>query len=362
MAFDVAHHLTLIAGAILLLAALEPSGIRRPYLVGGLLLVSATLAAQLAGRALAALNPERAFTALWRVAYMLYHPFHPAARPFLSALERLRLASRRELVEDEPEAAAEEIEALIDVGRSEGLLEVEEGRLIRQVVEFHDRVVREVMTPRTEIASLPAEATIREARDRMLASRHSRLPVYRGQIDNIEGLVHMRDLVACWGTPEESGPVAPLARPALFVPETQQVSALLREMQARRTKIALVVDEYGGIAGLVTLEDLVEEIVGEIREEHERDEREVAPEGEGRYLVRGSAAIEALNAALGTDVPAEGFDTVAGLIYSHLGRIPRAGEVVQLGDVRLEVVKADSRRINLVRAVRGASTSAPAAP
>ena len=359
VAFDVAHHLTLIAGSILLLAAEMAAPARHPYLVSAVLLVAGTVTAQVAARAIAAANPEGAFTTIWRVASFIYRPFHLVARPFISALERLRLAARREWVEEEPEAAAEEIEAFIDVGRSEGILEVEEGRLIRQVVEFHDRVVREVMTPRTEIVAVEASASLRQAREAMVASKHSRIPVYRSQIDSIEGVIMQKDLLACWGSADEQAPITPLVRPALFVPETKQVAELLRELQSKRTKIAIVVDEYGGVAGLVTLENLMEVIVGNIQEEHDGEEREVSPEGDGRFLLRGSATIGALNAALGTDIPAEGYDTVSGLIYNVLGRIPRAGEVILHGGVRLEVLKADSRRINMIRASRAAVSGAP---
>jgi magnesium and cobalt exporter, CNNM family len=361
VAFDVAHHLTLIAGSILLLAAQTAAGATHPYAVGAMLLAAGVVAAQLAARAIAAAAPERAFSATWRVAALLYRPFHLVARPLIAALERLRIAARREWVEEEPEAAAQEIQALIDVGRSEGLLEVEEGRLIRQVVEFHDRVVREIMTPRTEMVAVPASATLRELREMTVASRHSRIPVYRDQIDNIEGVVYQKDLLACWGAADENGPLTPLVRPAFFVPETKQVADLLKDLQSQRTKMAIVVDEYGGTAGLVTLEDLLEEIVGEIAEEHDGEEREISPEGEGKLLVRGTATIDALNAALGTDLLAEGYDTVAGLVYSVLGRIPRAGEVVTHAGVRLEVLKVDSRRINLMRASRTTSPGVPAA-
>jgi CBS domain containing-hemolysin-like protein len=360
VAFDFVHHTTLIAASVLMIAAESRAGTEHPYLVSLGLLVAGALVAQLGGRALALLNPERAFAITWSVAAQLYRIFSIVARPLIAALDKLRLASRREWAEEEPEAAAEEIEALIEAGRSEGILEVEEGRLIRQVVDFHDRIVRELMTPRTEIVAIRAEASIGELRALMVREKHSRVPVYRGQIDNIEGVVHLRDLLACWGVSEDGAPIAPLIKPAYFVPETKQVSDLLRELQKRRTQLAVVVDEYGGTAGIATIEDLLEEIVGEIQEEHEGEEPEIAPDGEGRFLLRGTATVDALNAALGTGIPAEGFETVSGLITSVLGRIPRAGEIVQQPGVRLEIVKADSRRILSVRALK--TSGAPAGP
>jgi len=352
IAFDFVHHLTLIAGSVLMIASETGTGTEHPYLVSLGLLIAGALVAQLGGRALALSNPERAFAITWSVAAQLYRIFSLVARPLIAALEKLRLASRREWVADEPEAAAEEIEALIEAGRSEGILEVEEGRLIRQVVDFHDRVVRELMTPRTEIVAIRAEASIGELRALMVREKHSRVPVFLGQIDNIEGIVYLRDLLACWGVAEDGSAITPLIRPAYFVPETKQVSDLLRELQKKRTQVAVVVDEYGGTAGIVTIEDLLEEIVGEIQEEHEGEEPEISPEGEGRFMLRGTATVDALNAALGTEIPAEGFETVSGLIMSVLGRIPRPGEIVQQPGVRLEIVKADSRRILSVRALK----------
>jgi CBS domain containing-hemolysin-like protein len=360
MAFDAMHHLTLLAGTILLLAVQASSGARHPYLLSGAILVVSALAAQGLGRVIALANPERAFSVTWSLAALLYRPLEILARPLFTALERLHLASRRERQEESADAAAEDIEALIHVGREAGILEVEEGRLIRQVVEFHDAVVREVMTPRTEIVAIPASASLKDLRDVMAERRHSRIPVCGEQIDNIEGVVHLKDLLAALRADDPAGPITPLVREPFFVPETKQVADLLREFQSRRVQIAVVVDEYGGTAGVVTVEDLLEEIVGEIQEEQDREEPEVAPDGEGGYLVRGNATIDALNDALGTDLPAEGYDTVAGLIYNDLGRIPRAGEAVQREGIRLEVVKADSRRINLIRAGRRGASPGPA--
>jgi len=352
VAFDFVHHLTLIAASVLLVASERDAGAAHPYLTSLGYLVAGSLIAQLGGRALALASPERAFALTWRVAALLYGIFFFVARPLIAALEKLRLSARRAWAEEEPEAAAEEIEALIETGRSEGLLEVEEGRLIRQVVDFHDRVVSELMTPRTEIVAIPAEATLRELRELMVQEKHSRVPVYRGQIDNIEGMVYLRDVLACWGTMEDGASISRLIKPAHFVPETKQVAELLRELQRRRTQIAVVVDEYGGTAGLVTIEDLLEEIVGEIQEEHEGEEPSLAPDGEGRFLLRGTATIDELNAALGIELPSEGYETVSGLIQSVLGRIPRAGEAVKQPGVRLEILKADSRRILSIRAIR----------
>lgn len=365
VAFDAGHHLLLIAGAILLLRALSDAGVSNPYMAGGGILALSVLAAHGMGRVIALANPERAFAVTWTLASLVYTPLDALARPLFSALERLHLASRKERQEEDSEAAAEEIEALIDVGRREGILELEEGRLIRHVVEFHDAVVREVMSPRTEIVAVPSSATMADLRDLMAEKRHSRLPVFKDQIDDIVGVVHLKDLLDALRSSDPGEPIAPLIRDAFFVPESKQVADLLREFQSRKTQIAVVIDEYGGTAGVVTVEDLLEEIVGEIQEEQDQEEPGLSREGDGRYLVRGAATVDDLNEAMGTDFPSEGFETVAGLIYNELGRIPRAGEIVEVGSLRLEILKADSRRILLVRASRPAgaeSSPGPARP
>jgi CBS domain containing-hemolysin-like protein len=177
-------------------------------------------------------------------------------------------------------------------------------------------------------------------------------------MDNVEGILTLKDLVASWGRLPVDGPIDSLVRPAYFVPETKQVSELLKELQAKRQHLAVVVDEYGGTAGVVTIEDLLEELVGEIHEEHEPEEPAVVQEGDGRYLVDGTTAVHDLAGTLGIDVDAEGFDTVSGLIYSVLGRIPVVGEAVEIQGLRLEVLKADTRKIEQVRVTRLAESKA----
>ncbi len=347
---DVFHHAMLIAAAAFSFAALQEAGASRVLALGTALLAAAMLALQVLARSIALADPERAFAASLVFVALLYRAASPLTWPVAWAMGRIRRAGReRRLAEGEEEATEEQIEAFIDAGRQEGILEPEEGRLIRQVVEFHDSVVREVMTPRTEVVALPTTSTVAQARELFARQRHSRMPVYRDQIDNVEGIVTLKDLVASWGRVPDDAPVTGLLRPAYFVPETKQVADLLKEFQSRRLQMAIVVDEYGGTAGVVTIEDLLEQLVGDIQEEHEREEAPVVQEAEGRYLAQGSASLDDLRGALGVDLEAEGFETVAGLIYSVLGRIPQAGEAIEHNGLRLEVVKADTRRIEQVR-------------
>ncbi|MGH9870612.1 MAG: hemolysin family protein [Candidatus Polarisedimenticolia bacterium] len=357
--FDILHQVLLVSASALVFRWLVQTGATRPFVEGCLWIVIAVVMLQIFSRSVAASDPERAFSASLIVIALLYHAIRPVTAPVSWTLTRMRRVGRdRRAAAGEEEATEEEIEAFIDAGQQEGILEAEEGHLIRQVVEFHDSVVREVMTPRTEVVALPKSSTVVRAREVFAQERHSRLPVYRDHMDNVEGILTLKDLVASWGHLPEDGPIDSLVRPAFFVPETKQVSDLLKELQARRLHMAVVVDEYGGTAGVVTIEDLLEELVGEIREEHERDERAVMQEADGRYLVSGTAAVDELAGALGMEVDAEGVDTVSGLIYSALGRIPHEGEAVEIQGLRLEVVKADTRKIEQVRVTRLAETKA----
>ncbi len=351
--FDLAHHVVLIVAAAVCFYYFRDTSPERAFLLGGGILVAAVVVLQLGARLLALADPERAFSASLVVLVFLYRAISPLVAPGSLLIRRIRRAGRkRRLAAPDEEAAGEEIEAFIDAGQKDGILEQEEGELMRQVVEFHDSVVREVMTPRMEIIALPITATIAQARDLIARERHSRIPVYRERIDDVQGIITLKDLVAGWGKVPEDSPVTELMRPALFVPETRRVSALMKELQARRLQMAVVVDEYGGTAGVVTIEDLLEELVGEIQEEHEREEASLVQESEGNFVARGSASVDDLEGALGVELEAEGFDTIAGLIYSIIGRIPAAGEVLEHNGLRLEVLKADTRRIRRVRVSR----------
>src|SRR6267143_3236639 len=226
-------------------------------------------------------------------------PFLPlmafAADPFHKLFDRSRTKEQELAIDDqdEDEDAVDDIQALIDVGEAEGILQEEEGELIHSIIEFGDTRVSEVMTPRTEIVALPKQATVGEARDLIIESKHSRLPVYRDQIDNVEGIIHFRDLLQCWRENKAGEPITQFVRPVYFVPETKPVADLLEEMQKARVQLSMVIDEYGGVAGLVTVEDILEEIVGEIEDEFTsgEDASEIVDVGDGYYEVSDSTEI-----------------------------------------------------------------------
>ena len=279
-----------------------------------------------------------------------------AADPFHKFFDRSH-RKEQELengVEDEEQDAGDDIQALIDVGEAEGILEEEEGELIHSIIEFGDTRVNEVMTPRPDIVAVAAGATVREARDIMIESKYSRLPVYREQIDNVEGLIYVRDLLQHWSEGSEDGPIAPLVRPVYFIPETKPVAELLEEMQKAHVQLSMVIDEYGGVSGLVTVEDILEEIVGEIEDEDiEGDElNDIVEQGKGCYEVLGSTEIGKIERLFDMEIEADDFTTIAGLVINESGKVPRTGERLTFRGLQLEVLEADERRIGRLRVKR----------
>lgn len=267
----------------------------------------------------------------------------------LGPLSRLLARWADDESDDEEEPGDEELEAYIDVGEREGILEEGEGELLRNVVEFGDTRVREVMTPRTDLIGIPSTSSVSDVAELMASTRHSRIPVYEGQLDEIIGLVSLKDVVRAVLSGDGSQPVTSLMKPSFIVPETKRVAELLRELQEQHMQVALVIDEYGGTAGLATVEDLLEEIVGEIREEHEKAEDDVVPRPEGGWLVRGKANVHDLAESLEADLsPDEDTSSVAGLLLSLFDRVPGPGEWIVHAGYRFEVTEADPRRVKRV--------------
>ena len=256
--------------------------------------------------------------------------------------------------------------AYLDAGEQEGLIERDERKLLQSVVDFGDTLVHEVMTPRPDIVAIRADATLAELRAYFREQVYSRIPVYVDSLDNILGFVFIKDLIQLPETEPADRRVSTLVRPAYVVPETKRVSDLLREFQRQQWQIAIVVDEYGGTAGLVTLEDLLEEIVGEIRDEYDVETEPVVDEGQGRYVVSGKADIEALGDRLGVKIEGEGFETVGGYVMARLGRVPAAGEVHTIDDLVVEILDAERRRVHRVRVSKrahgGEAALAPGTP
>src|SRR5215813_3970883 len=266
----------------------------------------------------------------------IVRPFFPIMTFIADPFQRLFDRSRRKDqvtetgVEEEEDDDSGDLQALIDVGEAEGILEEEEGELIHSIIEFGDTRVSEVMTPRPDIVAVPENATIREARDVILESKYSRLPVYREQIDNVEGMIYVRDLLQCWADGREGECIKSLVRSVYFIPETKPVAELLEEMQKAHAQLAMVIDEYGGVCGLVTVEDILEEIVGEIEDEDIAGEEleDIVQENDENYVVLGSTAIGKIERVFDMEIEDDDFTTIAGLVINESGKVPTVGELL----------------------------------
>jgi putative hemolysin len=251
-----------------------------------------------------------------------------------------------------PYVTEEDIRALVNVGAEQRVIEEQERELIHSVMEFGDTIVREVMKPRPEMVAVPIDDSPRRVLDVVIAEGYSKLPVYQESKDDIVGVVHDRELLIALANGSLShANVRELMRSAVHVPETKKIADLLREMQRDKFSLAIVVDEYGGTAGLVTMEDLLEEIVGEIRDEHDADEQEsISVVSECEAVVEAGTNIEDVNAKLGTQLPTEDFETIGGYTVGLFGRLPNEGEEIEGADhTRLRVDRTRGRRILAVR-------------
>jgi len=254
----------------------------------------------------------------------------------------------REHAEQEPETQAEAVDALIEAGQEEGILDESNREMIQSVVKFGEKTVREAMKPRPEIVAVPTSTTIEEFVELLRHKPFSRVPVYEGTIHNIKGIVYAQDILQVPDSEAHARTVDTIMRKDVyFVPESKLGSDLLREMQKNNIRMAIVVDEYGGIAGLVTIEDLVEEIVGEIGDEH--DKTDVVRENEHSYIVPGGMDVDRLAELFGMRPEGKASATVAGLVSELAGRIPQKGEVVEEDGLRFEVLESTKRRVERLR-------------
>jgi putative hemolysin len=291
-----------------------------------------------------------------RVLEILLPSFAPIARllgPLTRRVAQSVASNKRNVAtavapEELAEEANEAAKAYIDTAAEEGLIETEERRLLQSIVDFGDTLVREVMTPRPDIVAIPSSATIADVRALFREQEYSRFPVYRESLDNIAGFLFVKDLVPL-GTEDDARPITGLLRPAVVVPETKRVPELLKQFQRQQTQIAVVVDEYGGTAGLVTIEDLLEEIVGEIRDEYDVESEPIVDEGNGRFVFSGKVNIDQLAERLNVQIEREGFETVGGYLLAQIGRVPTVGERFEIDSLGVEIIDAERRRINKVR-------------
>lgn len=269
-------------------------------------------------------------------------------RPLTGALLRMGTSRRKERPANgngdtvAPSAATSPVQAEVEAAQDGQARE-----LLRNLADFRETMVREVMTPRPDIIGIDQTATIEQLYTLFREQQYSRIPVYKDTLDNVTGFVFLKDLIMR-GAPT-SGPIAPFTRPAHFVPETKRVPELLKEFQRKRLQSAIVVDEYGGTAGLVTVEDLLEEIVGEIRDEYDVEVERVVDEGGGRFVFSGSVHVEEMANQMKVTIEGQGFETVGGFLLSRLGRVPAVGEHFDLDGLDVEILETEQRRITRVR-------------
>ena len=308
-------------------------------------------------------NPERALE-------ILLPPFDWAARflhPLSAGLVRLIDQGRRERErppaaggESSQDEAGEVAHAYLEAGAEQGLIEGDDRRLLQAIVDFGGTLVREVMTPRPDIVALREDATMGDLLNLFREQEYSRFPVYRENLDNIVGFVFVKDLIQLVGASiPGDAPIERLLRPAIFVPETKRVPELLKEFQRKRAQIAIAVDEYGGTAGLVTIEDLLEQIVGEIRDEYDVETEPIVDEGAGAFVFSAKVSIDEFRERLGVEIEGDGFETVGGYVLARAGRVPLVGETFEIDGLIVEVLEAERRRIHKVRVRKATPAPSP---
>lgn len=258
-----------------------------------------------------------------------------------------------------PVVTEEEIMTLVDAGEEEGVIEEEEKAMIYSIFQLDQTLAREIMIPRIDLIAFEGSTSLREATDSLLRTGHSRAPVYSNSVDDVIGLIYIKDLLAAWKEDDLDRTVSELMREAYFVPEAKIVDDLLAEMRARRVHMVIVVDEYGGTAGLVTIEDIVEEIVGEILDEYDYlEELPYQRLQEGEFIFSGGIDLDDVNQITGANVPKETSETLGGFIYSQLGKVPVPGEIVDAGGLHFVVEEVAGRRIRKIRAEKIESSEA----
>jgi len=266
-------------------------------------------------------------------------------RSWTSALSRFLRGKTRALTE-------KELQEAINSSEEQGILKESEGDMLQSIFEFGDTLVREVMVPRTDMVCCPADATLSQFLELIIRSGHSRVPLYEGSMDQIVGVVYAKTLLRNWGANDSTLKLSEVMRIPYFIPETKRIEDLLMDFRTRKVHMAIAVDEYGGTSGLITIEDLIEEIVGDIQDEYDLEDPLVQPQEDGSLLVDGRANVEELEEFYGIEIPRNKFDTVGGYLFHLLGNVPKAGEKIIDNGLILMVVESDERKIGMVRVWR----------
>jgi putative hemolysin len=312
------------------------------------------ICAEITPKLLAIQNTERAALLLGPIVNMFAVLLFPVIAILTWITGGLARLFRSQTTSLDQQYTEEELRMLIEVGEEQHILEEEETAMIHGVFEFGDTLVREVMRPRIDVAAVAADAPLRDVIDVAMTAGHSRIPMFEESIDNIVGVLYVKDLLRFLLPDQQPINLRDLARPPYFVPESQKVTQVFHGMRTTKVHMAIVLDEYGGTAGVVTIEDLLEEIVGDIQDEYDTEKPDVEPVGDGAYLVDGSVSMGTIDELLEVDLESDAYDTIAGLVYSQLGAEPTEGQVAVVGPLRATVVEMDGRRVRRVRVERHA--------
>lgn len=325
-------------------------------------LVATVVLRQIVPRLLVRRDTEKKLLFLLPAIRPIYAVFSFFVEPLVSrsrskARQNLEASIAPDAIDERLDDNAEDFQALMEVGEAEGIIEEKERELIETMVEFSDTRAGEIMTPRTEICGISIGSSVKDARDLIVEEKYSRLPVFRDTIDNVVGMIYVRDLLQAWAEGKESAPIDDFLRDAYFVPETKTASELLKSMQADHIQVAVVIDEYGGVAGLITVEDILEEIVGEIEDEDtEQEEIIEIVEGDGGFWdVLGSTEIDKIERLFDIDLEDEDYTTIAGLVTTEAGYVPKVGEKLNLRGLAIEILRADEKKVHLIRLRRSES-------
>ena len=300
-------------------------------------------------------HPERVLAVLLPSFHAIVTILYPLTRSLTGLLKRIPVDRVESHAKGLPQATG--LQSQMTKKARTGADEDDERKLLQSVVEFGDTLVREVMTPRPDIVAVKIESTLTELRKLFVDQQYSRLPVYQDNLDNILGFIFVKDLVGMIDPGPEDHVIKNLMRPAYVVPEAKRVAELLKELQSKRVQSAIVHDEYGGTAGLVTIEDLLEEIVGEIRDEYDVEIEPVVDEGDGSFVFTGTVGVDDMADCFGIEIERQGFETVGGYLLARLGRVPRVGETIVVDEVRVEILEGERRRVRRVRMRRRESGS-----
>ncbi len=259
----------------------------------------------------------------------------------------LKMAFRRLARLEKPEDLEKEIQELIDEGEQRGLISEDEGEMIQGIFSFRDKIAKETMVPRTDVVCAPADTSLSDIIQQILQSGHSRIPIYQESVDNIIGILHAKDLLEYWG--QDDVGVRGIVRAPYFIPETKKISDLLRDLRDKKSHMAIVIDEYGGTAGVLTLEDIIEEIIGDIMDEYDLEEKWLVEEEDGTLLVDARLDIEDLEEYLKVDFPKGKFESIGGFVINMLGKVPVVNEKIIYGPFEMVVEQADRRKIEKIR-------------